>query len=63
MPGAATAAAQGVPGVFPRVARPAMRAGNRLPVFAEKARRLPSAKHPQNKNDAKKKAEVDQKKL
>ena len=35
MPGAATAAAQGVPGMVPRVARPAMRAGNRLPVLAE----------------------------
>ena len=63
MPGAATAAAQGLPGMFPRVARPAMRAGNGVPVPAEKARCLPSAKHPQNKNDAKKKAEVAQKKL
>jgi hypothetical protein len=40
-----------------------MRAGNGLPVLAEKARGLPSTKHPQNKNDAKKKAEVTQKKL
>jgi hypothetical protein len=37
--------------------------GNRFPIPAEKARGLPSTKHPQNKNDAKKKAKIGQKKL
>jgi len=63
MPGAAAAATQGVPGMFPRVARPAVRTGNGFPVTAEKTRRLPSSNHPQNKNDAKKKAKIAQKKL
>jgi hypothetical protein len=52
-----------MPGVLPRIARPAVRAGNRFPIPAEKARCLPSTKHPQNKNDAKKKAKIGQKKL
>ena len=63
MPGATSTTAQGMPGVLPRVARPAVRAGNRFPIPAEKARCLPSAKHPQNKNDAKEKAKIAQKKL
>jgi hypothetical protein len=40
-----------------------MRAGNRFPIPAEETRGLPSANHPQNKNDAKKKTEITQKKL
>jgi hypothetical protein len=63
MPGTATAATQGVPGVFPHIPRPTVRTANGFPEAAERSCSLPSANHPQNKNNAKKKAEITKKKL
>jgi len=63
VPGAAATATQRVPGVFAGIARPAAGTGNGFAVTPEKTGGLPSAKHPQNKNDAKKKTQVSEKKL
>jgi hypothetical protein len=56
-------ATQGVPSVLPGIFGAANGADYRLLGSSSAERRFPSSNHPQRKDDAKKKAKVDEKKL